>query len=408
MCGQRSGAVTVGQTVGETAAIILARGGSKGIPGKNLARVGGLSLVARSVRAARAARGVDAGVWVSTDDAGIAAEARAHGAHVIDRPADISGDGASSESGWLHALGVIRDSHPGIDRCVFLQCTSPFTTGPDIDTCLQAQTDQGADCALSVIEDHGFLWTHAAGGFAEGTNHDHRKPRARRQDLAPSFLESGAIYTVDAARFEATGSRFCGTVALAEVDHPRVEIDTPADLALVAAIAAHRGTVPVDPARLAAVRAVVMDFDGVHTDDLVDTDQTGTETVRTSRSDGMGLGLLRRDTDLRLLILSKERNPVVAARARKLEIEVRHGVDDKPALLAHWLREAGLEAGDVLYVGNDVNDLGVMAVAGLAACPSDAHPRALVAADWVLPAPGGQGALRAMADAILAARGLSG
>lgn len=387
-----------------TAAIILARGGSKGIPGKNLAKVGGVPLVARAVRAARAAQGVDAGVWVSTDDVGIAEEARAHGAEVIDRPAEIAGDGASSESGWLHGLQVIRATHPGLTRLVFLQCTSPFTTGADIDACLTAQDAQGADCALSVLPDHGFLWAKGADGFARGTNHDETQPRQRRQELAPSYLESGAVYTVDAARFEATGSRFCGRVALAVLDHPPVEIDTPDDLAVVSAIAAVRDRAPVDPARLRSLRAVVMDFDGVHTDDLVDTDQGGTETVRTSRRDGMGLGLLRARTDLRLMILSKEQNPVVAARAGKLQIEVHHGVDDKALLLRAWLAEAGLDAADVLYVGNDVNDLEVMAMVGLSACPSDAHPSALAAAEWVLPLPGGRGALRAMADQILAAR----
>lgn len=386
-----------------TAAIILARGGSKGIPGKNLQKVGGVSLVARSVRAARAASAVNAGVWVSTDGADIAEEARAHGGEVIDRPAEISGDGASSESGWLHGLSVIRAQHPDVSRLVFLQCTSPFTTGADIDACLAAQEAQGADCALSVVEDHGFLWRRGADGFAHGTNHVETEPRKRRQDLEPTFLESGAIYTVDAAKFEATGSRFCGTVALSEVDHPPVEIDSPADLALVSAIAAHRDRAPVNPERLKQLKAIVMDFDGVHTDDLVDTDQNGTETVRTSRRDGMGIGMLRK-TDLKLLILSKERNPVVAARAKKLQIEVRHGIDDKPALMAHWLKEQGIDPADVLYVGNDVNDLGAMEMVGLSACPADAHPRALAAAEWLLPLPGGRGALRAMADQILDAR----
>jgi len=87
----------------ETHCVILARGGSKGVPGKNLKPVGGLSLLARSVRAAKAAPSVDQ-VHVSTDDAGIAAEARRFGAEVIDRPAELSGDGATSEAGWLHAL----------------------------------------------------------------------------------------------------------------------------------------------------------------------------------------------------------------------------------------------------------------------------------------------------------------
>ena len=136
-----------------TACIVLARGGSKGVVGKNLRRIDGLSLVARAVRAAVDAPSVGS-IHVSTDDSDIAAEARRHGAHVIERPAELAGDRASSESGWLHALPILRRDMPGLKRLVFLQCTSPFTTGADIEACLVAMQDQGAACALSVIEDH--------------------------------------------------------------------------------------------------------------------------------------------------------------------------------------------------------------------------------------------------------------
>lgn len=101
------------------ACVILARGGSKGVPHKNLRKVGGVSLVARSVRAARGAQDVGA-VYVSTDDAAIAQEARSHGATVIERPAELSGDTASSEAGWLHALGPIRTEQAHLEELVFL------------------------------------------------------------------------------------------------------------------------------------------------------------------------------------------------------------------------------------------------------------------------------------------------
>lgn len=393
-------------------AIILARGGSKGIPGKNLRPVGGLSLVARAVRAARAAAGVGS-VHVSTDDPAIAAEARRFGAGVIDRPADLAGDAATSESGWLHALDAIEAGRTAEgralpDRAVFLQCTSPFTTGADIDACLAAMAARGADCALSVIRDHGFLWAEGAGGLAHGTNHDHSAQRQRRQDLPPAWRESGAVYAVRIAAFRALGRRFCGTVALCPVDHPPIEIDSPADLELCALLAARPGAAGIGPDRLRGVRALVMDFDGVHTDDTAHVAQDGTESVRVSRSDGMGLGMLRAAEDasggLALLILSKERNPVVAARGAKLAIPVLQGIDDKVAALDGWLAEHGIGWEAVLYVGNDVNDAGPMARAGLSACPSDAHPAILASAQWVLPRPGGQGALRVLAEALLAAR----
>ena len=107
-------------------ALIPARGGSKGIPGKNLQTVGGVPLVCRSIRAALASNGVGR-VVVSTDDEAIAAAAETEGAEVIQRPAEIAGDTASSESALLHALDVLEKQGPLEAEMVFLQCTSPFT-----------------------------------------------------------------------------------------------------------------------------------------------------------------------------------------------------------------------------------------------------------------------------------------
>jgi len=392
---------TVGSTAGQTACIILARGGSKGVPGKNLQPVGGVSLIGRAVRAGRTARQVET-VYVSTDDADIAAEARIHGARIIDRPAALSGDQVSSEDGWLHAIPYVRAGHPELERLVFLQCTSPFTTGADIDACLDVMASQGAKCALSVVENHMFLWTLDANGFGMGQNHAADQPRKRRQDLPSQFAENGAIYCVDCAAFEAVGRRFCGPVALSVVDHPAVEIDSFDDLALCRQIAQSRSGAELSKTRLRAVGALVMDFDGVHTDNLVIIHQDGTEAVTTSRGDGMGLSMLRARGTLPMMILSKERNPVVLKRAEKLGLEVHHAVDDKVAALEGWLAAHDLGWDALLYVGNDINDRDAMLRAGLSACPSDAHPEILGIADWVLPYPGGRGAVRALCDRMLA------
>ncbi len=385
-----------------TVSILLARGGSKGVPGKNLQPVGGLSLVARSVRAARAASLVDT-VLVSTDDAGIAAEARRFGARVVDRPAELSGDAATSESGWLHALEVLQAEGALPERAVFLQCTSPFTTGPDIDATLAAMEGVGADCALSVRPDHGFLWRRDANGFGEGTNHEAGQQRPRRQDLPPSYLETGAVYAVAVQAFRRVGRRFCGKVALHVVDHPPLEIDTPADLAMCNLWARRAEATAPDRARLQAVRALIMDFDGVHTDDRVLVSEAGEEAVRTSRGDGLGLARLGAEGRVARLIVSKERNPVTLRRAEKLGIAALTAIDDKVAAIEGWLAEAGLDWGAVLYIGNDVNDLPALRRAGLSACPSDANDAVLAMADWVVPAPGGRGALRHLADALVEA-----
>lgn len=391
---------------GIAVAVVLARGGSKGVCRKNLVLVGGLSLVARSVIAARQARSVSA-TYVSTDDAAIAQEALIHGAYVIDRPPELAGDQASSESGWLHALGEIRKAHPTIDRLVLLQCTSPFTSGIDIDGCLAAIDATGAACSASVIEDHAFLWTRGSDGFGKGVNHDESTQRRRRQELPNSYRESGAIYCVRVDAFEQIGRRFCGSVALYPVDHPSIEIDTPADLAICDAIVRSDLCLAEQKSineRLAEVKALVMDFDGVHTDDTVTVDSRGVESVTVSRRDGMGIELLRKRGYWDLMILSKEKNPVVLRRAEKLSVQCLSAVDDKVAALDPWLIGKHLKWKDVLYVGNDLNDVGPITMAGVSASPCDASPAILPLVDWIIPVRGGCGAVRAVADRLLNVR----
>ena len=213
-------------------ALIPARGGSKGIPGKNLQEVGGVPLVGRSVRAALASTRVSR-VVVSTDDDAIAAAARSHGAEVVRRPEHLAGDTASSESALLHALEQLSLDGPLPPQLVFLQCTSPFTSGEQIDQVLEALDAPGVGSSFAVAPWHGFLWR----GDGRGINHDPQQPRQRRQDLEPSYLETGAIYAMDTAAFRASGSRFCPPWQPVVLQHSGPEIDTPADLALCRALA---------------------------------------------------------------------------------------------------------------------------------------------------------------------------
>lgn len=380
-------------------AVIPARGGSKGVPRKNLRPLGGVSLVARTIAAARAARLVDA-VYVSTDDAEIAAAARAAGAEVVERPAEISGDAASSESALLHALEMIEAESEPVGVLAFLQCTSPFTSAEDIDACVAAVGRDGAACAFTAAPDHGFYWGVGEDGFAAGVNHDHAAPRRRRQDLPPQYRETGAVYAMDATAFRAAGVRFCGPATIVP-SAATLEIDTEADFVLAEAMlragAAGEQRVP------AGLKALVMDFDGVFTDDRVLVDQDGREAVFASRSDGLGLGRLRSATGMKLLILSKEQNRVVTARGKKLAIEVRQGIDDKLPELDRWLAANGLTREATAYIGNDVNDLDCMRAVGFAVAPADARPEALAVAAYVTAAEGGRGALRELCEALIAA-----
>ncbi len=380
-------------------AVIPARGGSRGISRKNLAPVGGVPLLVRTIRAALAAGRIDT-VVVSSDDSDILAAASLAGAEAVRRPAELSGDTASSESAVLHVLESIRPARvPEI--VVMLQCTSPFTTAADIDALVAALDDPSFAAALTVAEDHGFLWQREAGGAGRGVNHDERTPRRHRQELPPQYRETGAGYAMRVPAFLAAGRRFCGKAALVETDAPPFEIDAPRDLVTAESFAASMDVPPVTGA--AAIRVLVTDFDGVHTDNRVSLDQDGVETVRCSRSDGMGIELLAK-AGIPTLILSKEANPVVHRRAEKLRVEVLQGVDRKVEVLAAWLGERGLSFPEACFVGNDVNDVECLTRCGLSFAPADAHPQAKRAATHVLAKSGGMGAVREVCDLLLAER----
>lgn len=193
-------------------AVIPARGGSKGVPAKNLAPVGGVPLVARAVRECRATRLVT-DVVVSTDDQAIAAAAREAGAEVVLRPSAIAGDTATSEAAVLHAMDTHEALHGApVDVVLLVQCTSPFLVREDIDGVAAAVAENGADTAVTVAPFHGFVWRESEaeteGGV--GVNHD-KSYRPRRQDRPQDFLETGTAYAMDAAGFASTGTASSAT-----------------------------------------------------------------------------------------------------------------------------------------------------------------------------------------------------
>ncbi|MFC5829738.1 cytidylyltransferase domain-containing protein, partial [Nonomuraea insulae] len=356
-------------------AVVPARGGSAGVPLKNLALVGGVPLVTRAVRACLRADLVDQ-VVVSTDHDGIAETARQAGAIVVERPEELSGATASSESAVLHALDALEEAPEVV---VLVQCTSAFIDPGDLSAAVRKVLDGEADSVVSGLPTHEFLWTATGGGI----NHD-PAVRQRRQDRDPEFRENGAFYVMRTEGLREHGHRFFGEVAVQPVPvRHAVEIDNPEDLELVRALAPFIDTPePID------VDAVITDFDGVHTDDRAYIDSDGREMVLVSRSDGMGVSLLRR-SGVKVLIMSTEQNPVVAARARKLGVPVLQGLADKRTVLRDWLNIEGLDPARVAYVGNDVNDLGPMGEVGWPIATPDAHPRVRAAARVVLTTPGG-------------------
>jgi len=380
-------------------AIIPARGGSKGVPRKNVRPLAGKPLMAWTIEAARNARHVTR-VVVSTEDEEIARVARDYGADVVRRPAEISGDTSSSESALLHVLGHLKEMERYQPEIIaFLQCTSPLTTSADIDGTVAALLEQNADSALSVTRFFHFVWRNESSG-AVGVNHD-KKVRPRRQDRQAEYLENGAVYAMRTEGFVAARHRFFGKTVVHEVDPAHsLEIDEPHDFAAAEMLLRRRTHVHRLALLPAPVGALVLDFDGVMTDDRVHLDQDGREAVTCSRSDGMGLSHLRR-AGVPMLVISKETNAVVSARCAKLKVECVQGCDDKLPIMLEWLEKGNVSAAQTVYVGNDENDLACMRAVGCPVAVNDAHADVIPAARLVLERRGGRGAVRELCDLIL-------
>ena len=364
------------------------------MPRKNLQRVGGVPLVERAVRAAARAAGVDL-VVVSTDDDEIATVATAAGARVVRRPPELSGDTATSESAILHALDDLEASGDSVDVVAFLQATSPFIPSDALAAAVEEIRADRADSVFAAHETYGFLWREDEHGEAAAINHE-AAHRPRRQDREPHHLETGAFYVFRAAGFRASKHRFFGRIRIARVpEWTAIEIDDADQLRVARTLAVLHETPEPIP-----VRAVVTDFDGVHTDDTAIIDAEGGERVRVSREDGMGVALLRR-AGVPLLILSTEVNPVVRARADKLRVPVLHGIDDKESALRTWSHENGVPLAAIAYLGNDVNDLPAMRIVGWPVAVANAHPQVIEEARVVLRRRGGDGAVRELIERVL-------
>lgn len=165
-----------------------------------------------------------------------------------------------------------------------------------------------------------------------------------------------------------------------------------------------------------AVHTVVFDFDGVFTDNKVYVDQDGRESVRCDRADGLGMDFVRAyqkkgDLKTHFFILSKEKNPVVMARAQKLKMDCKHGFSDKLEYMNTYFSKSMPFESDpfkgLVYLGNDLNDLPLIRRAGYSVVPNDAHPWVKEAASLMLPQNGGDGFVRAFIEKFLGIENLT-
>lgn len=211
-------------------AIIPARGGSKGIPKKNIIDFCGKPLLAWSIQQALDSSLVNE-VYVSTDDTEIAAVAKKYGAQVIKRPEEISGDTAKSEDALKHVIVEVQKNNPAkIDYVVFLQATSPLREARDIDNAINKIISENADSLFSGADLKDFCIWKKVDGVLNSVNYDYRQ-RGRRQDFGEQFVENGSLYVFRPEILFADNNRLGGKITISKMEFWKsFEIDEPEDI----------------------------------------------------------------------------------------------------------------------------------------------------------------------------------
>ena len=148
------------------------------------------------------------------------------------------------------------------------------------------------------------------------------------------------------------------------------------------------------------IKLLALDFDGVLTDNTVMVDENGKESVVCNRSDSLGIELLKKQ-GIDVVVISKEKNKVVKARCKKMNINCINGIDDKINVLKNEIKKRGLKPEDVCFVGNDINDIECIKYVKLGVAVNNAYPEVKKASKKVTQKNGGDGAVREVVDMIL-------
>ncbi len=213
--------------------LIPVRGGSKGIPRKNLQNINGIPLVGRKIMQAKESLCNE--VWVSTEDEEIKNVAVKFGANLIDRPIELATDEAGTESVLKHAVEILKVSEN--DVLVLLQATSPLIKLESINNCIKKLiSDARLGCVMTLRPAHPFMWVTKDNLIWEPSGHE-RQVRKRRQELDVSGWETGGCYAIKIGHFQEKNIRFPEPTGAVYVSHlESLDIDTIDELEIASQI----------------------------------------------------------------------------------------------------------------------------------------------------------------------------
>lgn len=385
-------------------AFILAMRGSKSIPLKNIKPICGRPLLYWTTKAACECKDIDL-VYIATDSPEIrevaesfrreAGEGIWGKIRVIDRSAQSAGDRASTESVMLEFAGAY-----GFDNIVLVQATSPMLRSSDLEGGFALFRRPDTDSVLSVVRQRRFFWRED-GGKAVPVNYDvfHRP---KRQEFDGYFMENGAFYITSKENLLKSQNRISGNIKAYEMEEDTAyELDEPSDWVIVEALMERNGFRADVRDMSNRVKMFLTDCDGCLTDGGMYYSERGDELKKFNTKDGMGFSFLR-EKGILTGIITGEDVELNRRRAEKLKLDIyKPGCRDKGAVVRKLCRQYQIGLENVVYVGDDVNDLEVLQMVGFGCCPADAVPQVKAAAKYVAAAKGGEGVIREMIERLV-------
>ncbi|KAI7791822.1 cytidine monophosphate sialic acid synthetase 1 [Triplophysa rosa] len=388
------------------AALILARGGSKGIPLKNIKMLAGVPLIGWVIRAAKDAEVFDS-VWVSTDHDEIGKVAKAWGAQVHKRSAEVSQDCSSS----LETIQEFTREHPEFAVICNIQATSPCLHPEHIQEALELMTKQGFESVFAVVRRHHFRWEEVKNRVNACTKPLNLDPARRpcRQKWKGELCENGSFYFATRDLIDKNLLQGGKMVYYEMKPENSVDIDVDIDWPVAEQRVLRYGYFGKDKPEV--VKLLLCNVMGCLSDGTISLFANGDDEMSYHYRDQAAINMLKKE-GVEVILMSSRDYPIQAALADKLaerlgclvkqEVDNEmQEVDNKMQEVEKLMKERELEWKDVAYIGNDGADVECLKLAGLSAVPEDALETARIAAKYTCRNAAGHGAVMEFAEHIL-------
>lgn len=383
-------------------AFIPVRGGSKSIPLKNIKILCGKPLIYWTLKAACDCKYIDK-VYIATDSDKIreTVEAIINGsdvegfskAIVIDRSAESALDTASTEVAMLEFA-----NNYVFDNIVLIQATSPLLASNDLNRGFEVFDGENTDSVLSVVLQKRFQWGKDNLGFVQPTNYDVFN-RPRRQEFNGYYVENGAFYITSKINLLNSQNRISGNIKAVEMNEDAFfELDEPNDWLIIEALMKKKGITL--STGIPEIKMLLTDCDGCLTDGGMYYSEHGDELKKFNTRDGMGFKLLREKGIITGIITSEDVD-LNRRRAEKMQLDIfEAGCIDKVTTVKRICEEKGISVKNVVYIGDDINDLEVIRMVGYGCAPANAMPLVKEAAKYITAARGGEGVIREVVETL--------